>query len=199
MTAGAPSLKQFVLRTFLWLPPCFAVWYLSAQYHAIVAGELARLFVNQFTSGIVSALERSGFMLVFVTTIKAYPVPGQTAVLVPEVNPLLYTYGLAFFLALALAERVRWWKILAGIVALLPFQSFGIAFDFLAQVGIQLGPDISAQAGLFGWRAEAIALCYQIGVLIFPSLVPVVIWAASSRLFTESVLVSQTGSTPPLL
>ena len=199
MTAGAPSLKQFVLRTFLWLPPCFAVWYLSAQYHAIVAGELARLFVNQFTSGIVSALERSEFMLVFVTTIKAYPVPGQTAVLVPEVNPLLYTYGLAFFLALALAERVRWWKILAGTIALLPFQSFGIAFDFLAQVGIQLGPDISAQAGLFGWRAEAIALCYQIGVLIFPSLVPVVIWAASSRLFTESVLVSQTGNTPPLL
>ena len=138
-------------------------------------------------------------MLVFVTTIKVYPAPGQTAVLVPEVNPLLYTYGLAFFLALALAERVKWWKILAGTVVLLPFQSFGIAFDFLAQVGIQLGPDVSAKAGLFGWRAEAIALCYQLGVLIFPSLVPVVLWAASSRLFTESVLVSQTGKTPPPL
>ena len=199
MTAGSPSLKKFVLRTFLWLPPCFAVWYFSAQYHVIVVGGLARLFVNQFTSGIVSALEQSGFMLVFVTNIKVYPAPGQTAVLVPEVNPLLYTYGLAFFLALALAERVKWWKILAGTVVLLPFQSFGIAFDFLAQVGIQLGPDISAQAGLFGWRAEAIALCYQIGVLIFPSLVPVVLWAASSRLFTESVLVSQTGNTPPQL
>ena len=199
MIAGALSLKKFVLRTFLWLPPCFAVWYFSAQYHVIVVGGLARLFVNQFTSVIVSALEQSGFMLVFVTNIKVYPAPGQTAVLVPEVNPLLYTYGLAFFLALALAERVKWWKILAGTVALLPFQSFGIAFDFLAQVGIQLGPDISAQAGLFGWRAEAIALCYQIGVLIFPSLVPVVLWAASSRLFTESVLVSQTGNTPPQL
>ena len=199
MIAGVLSLKKFVLRTFLWLPPCFAVWYFSAQYHVIVVGGLARLFVNQFTSVIVSALEQSGFMLVFVTNIKVYPAPGQTAVLVPEVNPLLYTYGLAFFLALALAERVKWWKILAGTVALLPFQSFGIAFDFLAQVGIQLGPDISAQAGLFGWRAEAIALCYQIGVLIFPSLVPVVLWAASSRLFTESVLVSQTGNTPPQL
>ena len=119
---------------------------------------------------------------------------GQTALLVPEVNPLLYTYGLAIFLALMLAERAKWWKFLTGAAVLLPFQSWGIAFDFLAQVGIQLGPEVSAQAGLSGWRIEAIALGYQLGVLIFPSLVPIVLWAASSELFKESVMRSQAGT-----
>lgn len=188
MTASAPSLGKFVLRTILWLPPCFAAWYFSAQYHAAIAGELALLLVDQFKSGIVSALEQPGIDLVFVTTLEVHPEPGQTALLVPEVNPLLYTYGLAFFLALMLAARAKWWKTLVGVVVLLPFQSWGIAFDFLVQVGVKLGPDVSAQAGLFGWRSEAIALGYQIGNLIFPSLIPVVLWAIFNRPFIENVL-----------
>jgi hypothetical protein len=184
----APSLRSFVLRTFLWLPLCFAVWYFAARHHAVVAGELARFLVNQIESGIVSGLEREGFDLVFVTTLEVHPTPAQAAVLLVEVNPLLYTYGLALFLALMLAARASWWKILVGAAALLPFQGWGIAFDFLAQVGIRLGPEIAAQAGLLGWRRETIALGYQIGSLIFPSLVPVLLWAASCRSFIETLL-----------
>lgn len=197
MTAGTPSLKKFVLYTFLWLPPSSAAWYFSAQYHTAVVGELARLLVNQFTSGIVSALERSGFDMVFVTTIMVHPELGQTALLTPEVNPLVYTYGLALFVALMLAERARWWKILIGAVVLLPSQSWGIAFEVLAQC-IQFGPDVSDQAGLFGWRLLAVGIGYQLGTFIFPSLLPVVLWAAFSRLFKDSVLRSQrpTGQFP---
>jgi hypothetical protein len=142
----------------------------------------------------VSALERSGWDLVFVTTIKVTPAPGQVALLLPEVNPLLYTYGLAFLLALMLAERTKAWKILVGMVVLLPFQVWGIAFDVLAQVGVRLGPDVAALAGLTGWRTEAIALGYQLGILIFPTLVPVAVWAAFSRLFSESVLSAQANA-----
>lgn len=191
MTPDAPSLKPFVLRTFLWLPPCFAAWYYSAPYHAAIVGGLARRLVNLLTPGLVTALERSGWDLVFVTTLKVYPVPGQAALLVPEVNPLLYTYGLAFFLALMLAERAKAWKILAGMVVLLPFQVWGIAFDFLVQAGVRAGADVAVAAGLAGWRTEAIALGYQLGILIFPSLGPVVAWAAFGRMFSDSVLRAQ--------
>ncbi len=186
MTAGSGSVGRFVLRTFLWLPACFVAWYLVAPYHAAVAGWLARVWVDLFTSGLVSGLERQGIDLVFVTTIKVRSGPDQVAVLLPEVNPLVYTYGLALFAALMLAARAALWKVLAGIVLLLPFQAWGIAFDFLAQVGIRLGPAIAAQAGLSGWRVEAIALGYQAGTLILPSLVPVVAWAAFCREFIAS-------------
>lgn len=195
MTPGASPLKPFVLRTFLWLPPCFAAWYVSAPYHTALVGGLARRLVNLLTPGTVSALERSGWDLVFVTTLKVYPSPGQAALLLPEVNPLLYTYGVAFLLALMLAERAKVWKVLVGIAVLLPFQVWGVAFDVLVQIGVRLGADVAAQAGLTGWRTEAIALGYQLGILIFPTLVPVAVWAAFSRLFAESVVSAQTRDT----
>jgi hypothetical protein len=181
VTAPAAPIGKLVLRTFLWLPPCFAVWYLIAPYHAAVAGWLARVGLS--SAGIVSGLEREGLNLVFVTRIVVHPAPGQDAVLLPEVNPLIYTYGLALFVALMLAARAGWRQVLVGIAVLLPFQAWGIAFDFLAQVGIKLGPAIAAQAGVQGWRVEAVALGYQVGTLLFPSLVPVVLWAIFTRPF----------------
>ena len=132
------GLGRFVLRVFLWLPACLAAWYYSATQHAAIAGWLARIFIDQFKSGIVTALERSGVDLVFVTSIKVHPAPGQTALLLPEVNPLVYTYGLAFMAALMLGARAKWWKIVICIVALLPFQAWGIAFDFLVALSLWL-------------------------------------------------------------
>lgn len=184
----------FVLRTFLWLAPCFALWYAVARYHAKLAGWLAHLFVDLFKPGIVTAVEQPLLDLMFVTTIKVHPTPAQTALLLPEVNPLLYTYGLAFFLALMLAAHAGGWatwrstgwkKVLLGAALLLPFQAWGIAFDVLVQVGVKFGPEVSAQAGLYGWRLDAIALGYQIGNLIFPTLIPVVMWALLNRTFIE--------------
>lgn len=188
MNASVPSLGHFVLRTLLWLPPCLAAWYFGARIHAAIAGVLARAVASLFAPGVVSGLEQPGVDLVFVTSLEVQSAPGQVGLLVPEVNPLLYTFGLAFFVALMLAARAPWWKILAGAALLLPFQAWGIAFDFLAQVGIRLGPGVAAQAGLSGWRTEAIALGYQVGALILPSLVPVVLWALFSREFIESLL-----------
>ena len=197
MTPRSPSLGKFVLATFLWLAPCFAAWYLAAAPHAAIVGGPARLLANLFTGGIVSGVERHGLNLVFVTRLEVAHAPGQMALLTPEINPLVYTYGLALFLALMLAARARWWKILLGAALLVPFQAWGVAFDFLAQVGVRLGPQVAAQAGLVGWRREAIALGYQLGTLVLPSAVPVVLWAAFNRTFIASLLrEADPGATP---
>ena len=180
-TAAPPPLGRFVLRTFLWLPPCFAAWYLCAPAITALAAGVASLIVHGFAPGLITAIERTGLDLAFVTTLEVASGPGQVGVLVPEVHPLTYTYGLALFAALMLAARAAAWKLAAGAAALLFFQGWGIAFDFLAHVGIKLGPDIAALAGLRGWRAEFIALAYQLGALVLPSLAPVVAWAAFNR------------------
>ena len=187
MTTATLSLKRFVLHTFLWLPPCSAVWYfLIAPYHSAVVGKLARMLVNQFTTGIVSGLERSGLNTVFVTTIKVHHESGQIALLTPEVNPLTYTYGLALFAALMLADGAKWWKILAGAVMLLLFQSWSIAFEVLAQI-MQISTDVSNQAGVRGWRLMTVDIGYQLGTFIFPSLLPIVLWAATSPMVRENI------------
>ena len=156
MITGAPSLARFVLRTLAWLPPCFAAWYLGAQIHTGIAAALARLVVAFFNAAIIKATEYPGLELRFVTTIEVPSAAGR-GVLAIEVNPLLYTYGLALFLALMLAARARWRHVLLGAAILLPFQGWGIGFDLLAHLGVKLGPEVSAQAGLLGSR-EFIAL-----------------------------------------
>lgn len=181
------TLARFVLRVFLWIPVCFAAWYASARYHAAATGWLSHVMIDMFQPDIVQAIERPGIDLAFVTRI---PVQGEagTGMLVAEVGPLVYSYGLALFLALMLAARAPWWKVIAGAAALLPFEAWGIAFDFLAQVGIKLGPQVSTRAGFSAAQREAIAFGYQVGSLIFPSLVPVVLWAAINRRFLEGLL-----------
>ena len=179
--AVAASVVRFALRIGLWLPPCFAAWYFGAKYLVPIVGAAAAAVVGLFRSGLVAALERQDLALVFVTSIVVHPRPGQTGVLLVEVNPLLYTAGLPLFLALMLASHARWWKVLAGAALLLPFQAWGIAFDFLVQVGVKAGWEVSARAGLIGWRAEVIALSYQLGSLIFPAFAPVALWMAFNR------------------
>lgn len=185
---NAPSVGAFVWRTVLWLPACFALWYFTAPYHASIAGGFAHAWLALLTPGIVDTVERTGSSLTFVTTLRVHPAPGQEAVLVPEVGALIYTYGLALLVALMLAARAPVAKILAGAALLLPFQGWGIAFDFLAQVGIGLGPDVAASAGLANWRRELIALGYQLGSVILPSLAPVLVWGFLCRSFIEGLV-----------
>jgi hypothetical protein len=179
----ATTLRAFVVRVVVLLPPSFAAWYFTAPYYAAILGPPALQFVEPWRVGLVTALERSGFMLSFVTSLETRSFAGEVGLLVAEVNPLLYTYGLALFVALMLGTRARAWKVFLGAAILLPFHAWGVAFDFLAQVGVLAGPDVAARAGLWGWQREAIAIGYQAGSLIFPSLVPVLLWAAFNRAF----------------
>lgn len=193
MTGSTAALGRFVLRVFLWLPPCFAAWYFTAPYHSTVAAGFARFFVALFNAALISATEYPATGLVFVTRLQVEQAPGRLGVLAIEVNPLIYSYGLALFLALMLAARARWWKVLAGAAILFPFQGWGIGFDFLAQLGAKMGPAVAAQAGLLASR-EAIALAYQVGNLVFPSLVPVALFVAFSRPYVDSLVPAGIGS-----
>ena len=190
MTGSTAVLGRFVLRVFLWLPPCFAAWYFIAPYHSAVAAGFARFYVALFNAALISATEQQAIYLVFVTRLQVQQGAGQVGVMAIEVNPLLYTYGLALFLALMLAARARWWKVLAGVAILFPFQGWGIGFDFLAHVGAKLGPEVAARAGLLGSR-EAIALAYQVGNLVFPSLVPVALFVAFNRPYIRSLAAAR--------
>jgi hypothetical protein len=182
------QLGGFVVRTFLWLPPCFALWVVCAPALAGVLGVVAGAMVDLLYPGLVTALERQESVLTFVTTIKVHPTPGATALLLPEVSALLYTYGLPLYAALALAARTKWWMLIVGALLLAPFQAWGIAFDFLSQVGIKMSPEITLQSGIYGAKREAIALGYQLGSLIFPTLAPVIVWAAGSRTFLAGLM-----------
>lgn len=179
---------RFALRALAWLLPCFALWYLAAPWYDRPAAWLARVLIDAWHDGLVDALEIQPHLVTFVTSLEVHAQAG-TGRLVLEVNPLLYGFGVPLLMALLIASRASWTKIALGLVVLIPFQAWGIAFDALTQV-LRDAPALAPRAGLAGLRAELAALAYQLGSLILPTLVPVVLWVLWQRPFVESELLA---------
>lgn len=190
------AIWPFALRVLAWLAPCLAMWYWSAPWLARPAAWLAGGIIEFVANPIVDSLEFHGRTVVFVTSIEMNQPGGAVGALLVEVNPLLYSYGTALFVALMLASRARAWTIVAGVALLLPFQGWGIAFDFLVDVGVRSGAAAASQAGVVGGMREFVALAYQLGALMFPALVPVLVWAATQRRFIASLVRPAPGASP---
>jgi hypothetical protein len=186
---------RFALRALAWLAPCFVLWYLAAPWYDRPAGWLARIFIDLWRDGVVDSVEYQARLVTFVTSLEVQS-QGGIGRLVLEVNPLLYGFGAPLLAALLLASRAPWTKIALGLVVLIPFQAWGIAFDALTQV-LRDAPGLAPRAGLSGLRAEVAALAYQLGSLILPTLVPVVLWVVWQRPFIEAELLSRAAAPSP--
>ena len=186
---GPPArspLARFIFRVLVWLPVTFAVWYLVSPALMWVVKVLCAAAVVPF-GDLVRVVEQTGSTLQFVTSLK----PGQAAqaggLVSVSVDGLLYSFGMPMFAALTLAAREpRRWTILAiGIVALLPFVTFGAVADFLKNIAITSGPLVASQTGFSAAQRELIAFAYQFGTLILPTVAPAVIWVVTHRPFLE--------------
>ena len=194
---GRNPLYGFFLKAALWLPLCLALWYWKAEWFnspaALVSGWIMRGLFPRW----VEAVEWSQRTVSLVTTLRVPMVQGvnegKVAAMVAEANPLLYTYGLPLFAALLLAsgEAKRWRKLMLGALALIPFQAWGICFDLLKQVAITAGPAVAAQTGFSPWQRESIALGYQLGTLILPTVSPVALWLALNRQFIPMLMLDR--------
>ena len=194
---GRNPLYAFFLKAALWLPLCLALWYWKAEWFNSPAAIVSGWIMRGLFPGWVEAVEWSQRTISLVTTLRVPMVPGvnegKVAVMVAEANPLLYTYGLPLFAALLLAsgEAKRWRKLVLGALVLIPFQAWGICFDLLKQVAITAGPAVAAQTGFSPWQRESIALGYQLGTLILPTVAPVVLWLALNRQFIPALVLER--------
>jgi hypothetical protein len=194
---GRNPLYAFFLKAALWLALCLALWYWKAEWFnsppAMVSGWILRELFPRW----VEAVEWSQRTVSLVTSLRVPMAPGvnegKVAVMVAEANPLLYTYGLPLFAALLLAsgEAKRWRKLMLGALVLIPFQAWGICFDLLKQVAITAGPAVAAQTGFSPWQRESIALGYQLGTLILPTVAPVALWLALNRQFIPALMLDR--------
>jgi hypothetical protein len=91
-------------------------------------------------------------------------------------------------LLLASGGKRRWRKLAVGVAALIPFQAFSVFFVLLKQVALGSGPAATAQLALSAPQLNGIALAYQLGVLLLPALVPIVLWLLLERGFLAAIL-----------
>jgi hypothetical protein len=181
----------FFVRALAFLVPALALWYWARDYVVMPVAWLAGGLMHYFFPGWVSGSELSGINLTLLTRLAVAQGSGQVAELAPEVSVLTYCYGLPLLAALLLAARAKrlWWKLPVCAVGLLPFQAWGVCFAWLLQVAVQSGPHTRAMTYFTDWDVNLIGLGNQIGFLLLPTLVPMLMWLYLERSFVITVAV----------
>jgi hypothetical protein len=64
-------------------------------------------------------------------------------------------------------------------------QVWGVVWQTLKMLAFNFGPDTHQVVVNAGISEELIALCYQLGVLILPSLTPVILWVLANWKLVE--------------
>jgi hypothetical protein len=181
----------FFLRALLCLFPALALWYWARDWVVRPVAWLAEQAMVYFFSRWASGSELQGVNQTLLTVLTVPHSSGRTADLAPEAVVLTYCYGLPLLVALFVAARAKglWWKLPLCAVALLPFQAWGVCFSWLLQVGVQAGEYTRATTYFTPWDQNLIALGYQFGFLLMPTLVPLLLWLFFERRFVITVAV----------
>jgi hypothetical protein len=182
MDAARRQLLLVLGRALLLMPLTFAAWYTAAGPLSWIPGRIAAPVIGAIAGGPASMglQERA---LVYTVTLEQPYRPGGASRVAAEIEVLAakFTYGIALFLALAVAakESRQPLGIAVGCAALVALPAFGIAFEALKTLGTtpSLEPFLRWGAG----TREAIALGYQVGTLLLPTLGPIAIWLALAR------------------
>ncbi|MES9834000.1 MAG: exosortase H-associated membrane protein [Candidatus Thiodiazotropha sp. DIVDIV] len=191
----------FILRVVIWLPVCLAGWYYLAPSLVWPVALLSDWIMTALFPGVIQGVEQLGDRLDIVTLLPLPAEilkglqPGSSGDLVFSINPLIYSYGLPLFTALAIAapedssdEDIKWRNWLWGLPLLLIAQVWGVCFDVLKTLLYTLGPEVAEQMSFSSLGMDGVALGYQLGYLILPSVLPLIIWVVQYRAYLADMV-----------
>ncbi|WP_238944509.1 exosortase H-associated membrane protein [Allofranklinella schreckenbergeri] len=186
-------LPVFALTVFLWLAVLIPAWVYVKPWTSWPVSAIAAVALESGASGWVREAHTQPYPHhLEVNSRIDFPVPnsgGQRAELSLEADPARYAYGLPIFLALLLAARQKrlLLKALAGYALLLPFQAFTLVFFILQEIIVAAQLDLG-HLRISAWQIEGIVYGFQLGTLIVPTLVPVLIWLWLDKQFFLTVV-----------
>lgn len=187
-------LGELLILAVLWMVFGFMLWYYLSAFHGVpvrlLANEiLTRLLGDQFWN-IVPNPDRHYLFQVQTHVPFQFP-DGSTEALGFIVNPLIYGYGLPLLFGLVMASGVSFTRkmitLVAGYFCVMLIQVWGVVWQALKMLAFNFGADAHQLVIDAGISAELIALCYQLGVLIFPPLVPVILWVLANWALVEQL------------
>jgi hypothetical protein len=190
-------IHRFLLKVLLWLPVCFMLWYLLADYWlAPIHWAMQSLFVS-FLPSVISEVEGQGRLLEVVTRLNAPLGYAADSILTFEIQPLVYAYSLPLYAALTLAapavsKTAKALYLGLGLLALMPFIAWGTGFDILKHLAFTLSAETASYIDFSGGKKELIGWGYQFGYLILPGVMPLAIWIALHRQFLQELAPSLT-------
>lgn len=188
-------LLRFALTALAGVIVLTFVWSRASSWLSYPVAAVAHVVLEQATPLWTRSVRKVPGLIVVDTTVSVKdPQTGRMGEVVLEADPGRYAYGLAIFWALLLAAWIthrtpgRLPRALLGYVLLLPVQAFSLVAYLWMQLAGAAG--YSARALFIDpWQLEAIVYAYQFGVLVLPTLAPVLIWLLLDRQFFNEVIV----------
>jgi hypothetical protein len=184
-------LMRFMLGVLIYFPVTFFIWYLSAAWHLAPITMLSQALLNTLTPDALMWLKLDGHNLIVAAN---FSQATNGSIITPalngdalgfQINPLVYSYGLPLLVSLLLAtptaHKIK--KIAIGLAFILPTELFSMVFSVLKTLTFNVGNTFIAQQSLSQTGVDAIALGYQIGMLLLPMIAPLVIWVGLNRQF----------------
>lgn len=196
-TTSEVSLKEFMLLAVLWLPLAFVFWFLFSPIIVtptamIVDSILAGFWPDQFGASIVSGHDIDIGIKMQLAEVAAQSTDGRVAMPVVTYNPLIYGYGLPLMAGLALAAPTSLLQkalhIVIGFVVVTGIMVWGVVFEVFKDLSLKMGEPGLAIMEHIDLSTELIAFCYQFGYLVFPGVIPAILWVLLNRAFIEGLV-----------
>ena len=186
------QLTELLILAFLWMVFGFMLWYYLSAFHGtpvrLIASEILSRWLGSDFMGIIPNPDRHYLFQVQTQIPFQFP-DGSRAALGFIVNPLIYGFGLPLLFGLVMASGVSFFRklgiLLAGYVCIMLVQVWGVVWQTLKMLSFNFGADAHQMVIDAGISDELIALCYQLGVLIFPPLVPIILWVLANWALIE--------------
>lgn len=188
---GLSLIGGFFARALAWLVPMLFLWWLAREWLVVPVAALAGRAMELLFPW-VGGIELDGMTATLITTIRTLHPSGGMVLVTPEVAVLKYCYGLPLLVAMLLAtgrRRFAWWQPLLGALVILPFQAWGVCFEWLVAIAIHMREATAPVTHFTQAHATLIALGYQLGYLLLPTLVPLLLWGLMQRGFVATVIV----------
>lgn len=184
-------MTRFSLRFLAWFISFFSIWFLSASWWGLAVAWLCNVGLSWLFPWVVE-VNQQGQFLILMTSIHIPYSNGVSFVPSPRVNYLAHGFGLPFYFALIMAAQAKkpMLKMLAGSFILLPLISFNVAMSWFRQLFIKNSFGSYANLDFQEWQLNLLEMGLKFGLLILPTLIPVLIWVYFERRFVMSHFVS---------
>ena len=178
---------ELLILAGLWMLFGFMIWYYTSPWHGLpvrwLSEQALSLTLGDSFYNIIANPDRA-YLFQVQTTIPFTFQDGSTGPLGFIVNPLVYSYGLPLLFGLIMATNQALLRkllvLLVGWVVIVGVQVWGVFWQSLKMMAFNFGGPAHQAVIDAGVSETAIALCYQLGVLILPALAPVIVWVLGS-------------------
>jgi hypothetical protein len=185
-------LTELLILACLWMVFGFMLWYYLSAFHGIpvriLSSEILSRWLGSDFLNIIPNPDRQYLFQVQTKIPFQFP-DGSREALGFIINPLVFGYGLPLLFGLVMASGVSFLRkigiLLAGYVCVMLVQVWGVVWGSLKMLAFNFGPEALQVVDNAGISSELIALCYQLGTLILPPLVPIVLWVLANWALVE--------------